>query len=352
MVDGLEIVGDAPGGGWHRGHGHHAAHRHPRDRPRGAARGSTSPCATATSSSSDCHLYHNSGIGVFYDQVNLHQSNIVGCHISYNAGGGVVSRGGEVRNVQIGTCDIESNMTPDGPPGANVLIDCTGGCIAEVAIIGCTLQHNNKSPGSANIRFIGRGTPAARHRGAAVGPRHHRRQRAQRRAGQRPPRARARRGHHRQHLLAPATSTICSSRSAATSSSAPNTFDRNPPYFTGKLAKAQGGLVFRKSRDCTLTGLHVNGVRGQDAAVLLDGCDAFNIADCTIFDSDGAGLLLREVTRTRVGGCVIRPRAEGKAGPALRVSGGKGNWITQNLLENGYDVPQGTARVEGNYDGK
>ena len=32
-----------------------------------------------------CHLYHNRGAGVFYDAVNLHQSNIVGCHISYNA---------------------------------------------------------------------------------------------------------------------------------------------------------------------------------------------------------------------------------------------------------------------------
>ena len=41
---------------------------------------------------SDCHLYENGGIGVFYDNVNLHQSNIVGCHISYNDGGGIVSR--------------------------------------------------------------------------------------------------------------------------------------------------------------------------------------------------------------------------------------------------------------------
>jgi hypothetical protein len=48
---------------------------------------------------SDCHLYHNTGIGVFYDNVDLHQSNIIGSHISYNAGGGVVTRG-----VACGTC--------------------------------------------------------------------------------------------------------------------------------------------------------------------------------------------------------------------------------------------------------
>jgi hypothetical protein len=59
---------------------------------------------------SDCHIYSNRGIGVFYDDVNLHQSNVTGCHISYNDGGGVVCRGGEVRNIQIGNCDIEANM--------------------------------------------------------------------------------------------------------------------------------------------------------------------------------------------------------------------------------------------------
>src|SRR5436190_9995000 len=106
---------------------------------------------------SACHIYHNRGCGVFYDHVNLHQSNIAGCHISYNAGGGVVFRGGAVRNVHIGTCDIESNMSKDSPPAANVLIDCTDGSTAEVAITGCTLQHNNMSEGSANIRVLGAG---------------------------------------------------------------------------------------------------------------------------------------------------------------------------------------------------
>src|SRR5262249_10508015 len=111
---------------------------------------------------SACHLYHNRGIGVFYDHVNLHQSNIVGCHISYNAGGGVVMRGGEVRNVQIGSCDIESNMAPDAEPAANVLIDSADGSTDEVAIAGCTLQHNSKSAGSANIRVIGKGITSSK----------------------------------------------------------------------------------------------------------------------------------------------------------------------------------------------
>jgi len=64
---------------------------------------------------SACHIYHNRGVGIYLDHVNLHQTNIVGSHISYNGGGGVVSIGGAVRNVQIGTCDIEANHAAGGP---------------------------------------------------------------------------------------------------------------------------------------------------------------------------------------------------------------------------------------------
>ena len=104
-----------------------------------------------------CNLYQNSGIGVFYDDVNLHQSNIIGSHISYNGGGGIVSRGGNVRNVQIGTCDIEGNHDAKGKSAANIELDSTGGSIGEVTITGCTIQHTNKAPGSANIRILGAG---------------------------------------------------------------------------------------------------------------------------------------------------------------------------------------------------
>ena len=113
---------------------------------------------------SDCHLYENRGVGIYYDNVNLHQSNITGCHISYNGGGGIVSRAGNVRNIHITGCDIESNMAPDRPPTANVLIDCRDSPYGtgEVAITGCTIQHNNPSPDSANIRIIGRSQPSPR----------------------------------------------------------------------------------------------------------------------------------------------------------------------------------------------
>jgi hypothetical protein len=111
-----------------------------------------------------CHLYENSGAGIFLDDVDLHQINIGDSHISYNLEGGVVVRNGSVRNLQIGNCDLESNM-PDDPEAAetraaNVLIDVSDGTekhsVAEVAITGCTLQHNSKAAAGANIRLLGR----------------------------------------------------------------------------------------------------------------------------------------------------------------------------------------------------
>lgn len=111
-----------------------------------------------------CHLYENSGAGVYLDDVDLHQISIGDSHISYNQGGGVVVENGNVRNLHIGNCDLESNM-PDRSDAeavraANVLIDVSEGAgrqsVAEVAITGCTLQHNNEAAEGANVRLLGR----------------------------------------------------------------------------------------------------------------------------------------------------------------------------------------------------
>ncbi|MDF1741789.1 MAG: right-handed parallel beta-helix repeat-containing protein [Verrucomicrobiales bacterium] len=122
---------------------------------------------------SDVHLYENSGIGLFLDDINLHQINVSNSHISYNRGGGIVVRDGNVRNLQITGCDIEANMPGDDSPTetANILLDVAGSdgdrsrSIAEVAITGCTIQHSSNyggaefdqlAPGGANIRILGK----------------------------------------------------------------------------------------------------------------------------------------------------------------------------------------------------
>ncbi len=293
---------------------------------------------------SDCHLYNNKGCGVFYDEVDLHQSNIIGCHISYNAGGGVVTRGGAVRNLQIGTCDIEANQSADGPPAANVFIDCAGGSTAEVTIVGCTLQHGGKAPGSSNIVFLGKGAERGPTFDAETT-----------RWGHltiadnviSDTRVNVRLQHargvtitgntfgvgHDSHLIVEDSSNLVIGL---------NTFDRNPRYYSGDAAQANDALIFRNSRDCTLNGLHIDGVLRQPAAVVIESCADFNINGCTILDSDGPGLLLKNVRDSLITGCLIRDRrTQRDKAPSILIEGGSGIELSNNLLSHGKQAASG-----------
>ena len=108
---------------------------------------------------SNSHIYHNTGVGVYLDRVNLHQINISGNHISYNRLGGIRIAGSEVRNLQITGNDIEYNNhrqfdTPPEPT-AEIYIDTTadGASVNEVTVASNTIQATN-SPQGANLRII------------------------------------------------------------------------------------------------------------------------------------------------------------------------------------------------------
>jgi hypothetical protein len=291
---------------------------------------------------SACHFYHNTGIGVFYDNVNLHQSNIVGSHISYNGGGGVVSVGGNVRNLHIGTCDIEGNHAKDGPPSANVMLDSRGGSIGEVAITGCTLQHTHKSPDSANIRIIGSGTDAS----------------LLRRAG----REHTREGnvtitanvfsdvqvnveiqHARGVTLTGNTFWEGFQHDLVVTDSdhivvTGNNFDRNPRYLVNGNDNAEkNGIVFQRCADTMLSNNVISGVWKQRAAVDIEACDRMQIAHNSVLDSDGTGLRLEQVTKSLVSGNIIRDDREEAVRSkeaSLLIVGGKDNVIEQNVLGN------------------
>jgi hypothetical protein len=103
---------------------------------------------------SDCHIYNNTGIGIFLDRVNLHQTNIHGNHVSYNKQGGIVIAGSEIRNLQICSNDIEYNHDLKAETSADVFFDCSAGTVREGTIVGNTIQAV-RTPGGANIRFKG-----------------------------------------------------------------------------------------------------------------------------------------------------------------------------------------------------
>jgi hypothetical protein len=260
----------------------------------------------------DCHLYENQGCGIFFDDVNLHQSNITGCHISYNAGGGIVSRGGNVRNIHITGCDIESNMSPESPPTANVLIDCSNSQYgtAEVAITGCTIQHNNPSPESANIRILGHSNAPAN--------KNHVREGNITISGNvlsdvkinihlRDCRGVAVTGNtlwqgYQHNLLFENCSNLVVSG---------NNLDRNPRYDYGNTADANNSVVIRRCEDCTISGLHVTNVWRDQAGILIEECRRFNISQLTILDCDKCGLWLKNVRDSLITGCLVRDDREG-----------------------------------------
>lgn len=102
-----------------------------------------------------CHVYNVRGVGIYLDEVNIHQMIISASHISYCQGGGIKVRGGEIRNFQITGNDIEYNCNPEGAVSADVWIDCSqGGDVREGTIVGNTIQAIH-SPNGANIRFTG-----------------------------------------------------------------------------------------------------------------------------------------------------------------------------------------------------
>jgi hypothetical protein len=278
---------------------------------------------------SDCHIYENRGVGIYYDAVNLHQSNIVGCHISYNGGGGVVIRGGEVRNVHITGCDIEANHAADGPPTANVLIDCTGGSTAEVAIVGCTIQHSHDAPDSANIRVLGKGT--------------------YRRGGET---LEANWGNitiadnvlsdvqTNIDLVAVRGVTITGNTiwqgfqynvrivDSSHLAVANNMCERNPPY--GYAGPTNNGVLLANCQDATLSGNVFHGILG--GGVLLEDCRRMNVTGCNILDCEGSELRLVNVSHSRISDCLLSDERKEEKSTVLEVQGGRGNQLADNLL--------------------
>jgi len=298
---------------------------------------------------SNCHLYENRGVGIFYDNVNLHQSNITGCHISYNRQGGIVSRAGNVRNIHITGCDIESNMSPETPPSANVLIDSADSPYGtgEVAITGCTIQHNSPSPGSANIRIVGRSKPDRNGKPVREGNVtitgnvlsdvkvnvHLKECRGVILTGNT-----FWMGYTHNLLIEDCSNIIVGA----------NNFDRNPRYDYGDSLDARNSLLVQNSEDCTLSGLHVTNVWKAPAGLTIENCRRMNITNCTILDCDNVGLLLKDVFDSRISGCLISDNRPDAESVSLKVIDGKGNMIVNNLLSGASQIPENTAHVSGN----
>tara|TARA_B100001123_G_scaffold429190_1_gene547300 strand:- start:378 stop:1757 length:1380 start_codon:yes stop_codon:yes gene_type:complete len=105
---------------------------------------------------SHCHIYHNRGVGVFLDSVNLHQTIIANSHISYCSQGGIKVINSEIRNLHITGNDIEYNYDAKADISADIWIDSSqdNSSVREGSIVSNTIQANY-SPNGANILMIG-----------------------------------------------------------------------------------------------------------------------------------------------------------------------------------------------------
>lgn len=296
-----------------------------------------------------CHIYHNTGVGVHLDRVNLHQANITGNHISYCRLGGVRIEGSEIRNLQITGNDIEynnnrSHSVPDADavPTAEVYIDVQQGSVREGTIASNTLQATY-SPGGANIRFIGR-SREENHKagmwtitGNLIGSQdvnvHLTSARGVTLTGN------YIYSGHRRNLLVEGSRNIVLGA---------NCFGHNPDYGRNELCT---GVRFEESVDCVISGVLIQDCEeGQhtvpgavplerEALLELVRCRRVNVSGTQVIDGTPCGIFLDGCQDTLPTGCTVLDSRESKRmKAAIRWIGeGAGNMIATSRIGRGTD---------------
>jgi hypothetical protein len=252
----------------------------------------------------DSHIYHGRGpaIGVYFDGVNLHQANIVGCHISYHGHAGIKVARSEIRNFQITGCDIEYNYVDGAPDCADVWIDSREGTVREGTIASCTIQAK-LSPGGCNVRI--EGAPNAESSSAGLWTI----------AGN------IIQSQHTNLLLrsvrgiAVTGNSFCSGydrnivldrcRNIAVGT---NTFDFNPDYKGPRV----DGITVRGCSGINLHGLVVesarSGSRESGGALEVFDSEAVTVSGCQFFDPEHRAIYLEKVRTSSIRGCTVLAR--------------------------------------------
>lgn len=261
----------------------------------------------------ECHLYQNSGVGVFLDDVNLHQINVNDCHISYNVEGGIVVRDGNVRNLQVAGCDIEGNMPPDETPTqtANILIDLSHSeadrskSVAEVSITGCTIQHA-ANYGGQDGRTIAEGGANIRLRGKSVYPID-----SVTISG---------------NVLSDTTTNIDINHALDVAINANNFFAPKPGNLTVRNAarvvvtgntfnprqfERPGTIHFKDCVDCLISGNTMRRFATTEGALILEQCRGCLISSNILTECD-SGIVLRDCRDMTIASCRINDLAPGE----------------------------------------
>lgn len=293
----------------------------------------------------DCHVYDNSGVGIFLDHLNLHQIIVHGCHISYCKQGGIVVVASEIRNFQIDSNDIEYNFDVKAPTSADILFDCREGTVREGAIVGNTIQAL-QSPNGANIRFVGtKGKSTAvgmfAISGNLIGSQetsiHLQNARGVVITGNS-----LYNGHRHSLLVEDSEHIVIGS----------NSIDHNSDY----KGLSTDQVVLCNSRNVNVSDVilqHSNEPTAPvEASIEVEGCENINITGCQVLGARTRGIRLRQSKVVRIAGCTIRPREGDKEYRAAIEADGQSErlMIVDNFLAKGKDgdvVPGNLVGREG-----
>lgn len=296
------------------------------------------------------HIYHGRGaaIGVFFDGVNLHQTNILGCHISYCPHAGIKIERSEIRNLQITGNDIEYNFEDGVEDSADVWIDSREGTVREGTIASNTIQAEN-SPRGANVRIEGLDNEYSNKAGLWTISGNVIQSQAINLL------LRSCRGvvvtgnsfcsgYERSIVLEKCRHILVGS----------NTFDYNPDYSGDRI----DGITIRDSAGCTLSSLILESTRAgsPESGGAIEVFDSREIAitGCQVLDPAHRGIYLKDVRNSRLSDCtVLDRRPERTMVEGVRLDGsGRNNMICNNLLGRGtataIQVAEGSAAVDGN----
>ena len=296
---------------------------------------------------SHCHLYHNTGVGLHLDGLNLHQTIVTGSHISYCRLGGIRVENSEIRNFQITGCDIEYNNNrsfkipnADDIPTAEIYIDTGNGSVREGTISSCTIQATY-SPNGSNIRFIGK-SAEENHKvgmwtisGNLIGSQsnniHLTSVRGITITGNY-----IYSGHHRNLLVENSRNIVVGS----------NCFGHNPDYRKNELCT---GIRFVDSIDCLLTGVLIQDCQAgrhtvsdtvelqRDGLLELIRCRRVNLSGTQVIDSAPYGIYLEDCSDTLISGCTVLDSRDQKLMQAAICwkGAGSGNMIANCRLGTG-----------------
>ena len=254
-----------------------------------------------------CHVYNNSGIGIFLDQVNIHQFIISDSHISYCKQGGISVINSEIRNFQITGNDIEYNCDPQGPASADILVDCTqGGSVREGTISGNTIQAI-PSPGGANIRFWGLNSNPEKIGLWSITGNHISNQEVnihlENTRGISITGNTFIRGYNH-HLL------INNGRNLIVNG---NVFDHNEDYFPSQPS-AYGGILLNRGENVILSDNIIdgsgNGTEDEGGAIVVKDSREISISACHIKNSNFNGIQILGSTNSQIINCIISESAK------------------------------------------